>query len=192
MDNSQDIQREEIHHRSIELRFYRRSDGLHEVEGRLIDRKAHPFRRMLSGDVMPAGTPLHDISVRLVVDETMMVHDVGVTMAATPYGLCREAERTLEPLKGVRIGSGWNAKVREMLGGAASCTHVRELLGPMATTVYQGLAPQRIAELQQPGNEAKRRARVDSCYAYSGEREVVARLWPELYRGTPARGDGNE
>jgi hypothetical protein len=28
-----------------------------------------------------------------------------------------------------------------------------------------------------------RPAKIDSCYAYSSQREVVARFWPEFYEG---------
>ncbi len=76
--------------------------------------------------------------------------------------------------------------MRELLSGAASCTHIVELLGPMATTAFQGLAPQRLARINLPGQEAERAAKVDSCYAYAAEREVVAQLWPELHRPGPA------
>jgi hypothetical protein len=86
-------------------------------------------------------------------------------------------------LKGLRIGGGWNKRVRELLGGAACCTHIMELLGPMATTVYQGLAPQRVAGITQPGND-QYKTKVDSCYAYAAEREIVARLWPNLRKPT--------
>ena len=135
------VARQEIHHRQLEIRFFQRSDGLFEVEGRLLDRKSHPFRRLLQDRDTPAGTPLHDILVRLVIDESLLVHDASATLAASPFDVCRGAANTLAPLKGLRIGAGWNRRVRELLGGAASCTHVVELLGPMATTVYQGLAP---------------------------------------------------
>jgi hypothetical protein len=174
-----DIERKEIHHRQLDIRFYQRPDGLFEVEGRLLDRKAHPFRRVLQDTDTPAGTPLHDIVVRLVVDESLLVHDASATLAASPFGICRGAADTLAPLKGLRIGGGWNKRVRELLGGAASCTHIVELLGPMATTMYQGLAPQRLARMAQPGNE-EQKSKIDSCYAYARDREVVARLWPHL------------
>ena len=172
------IQRKELHHRQIDLRFFERSDGLFEVEGRLVDVKTLPFRRVLHERDTPPGTPLHDIVVRLVVDESLLVHDASATLAASPFDVCRGAANTLEPLKGLRIGAGWNKRVRELLGGAASCTHVMELLGPMATTVFQGLAPQRLARMTQPGNDAHK-SKIDSCYAYAAEREVVARLWPK-------------
>jgi len=172
-------ERTELHHRQIDMRFYQRADGLYEIEGRLLDRKSHPFRRLLHDHDTPAGTPLHDITVRLVVDAGLLVHDAGATLAATPFGVCRETANTLAPLKGLRIGAGWNKRVRELLGGAASCTHIMELLGPMATTAFQGIAPQRLERLRQHDSD-EQKSRIDSCYAYGREREVVARLWPTL------------
>lgn len=176
------VQREEIHHRRIDVRFYRRSDGLHEVEGRLVDTKHHPFRRMLAAEDTPAGAALHDIGVKLVIDDTLTVREAHALMQTTPFGVCAGAATTLGPLEGLRIGAGWNKAVRERLGGAASCTHIVEMLMPMATTVLQGLAPGRLARINDPGNEAQRQAKVDSCYAYASQRAVVAQLWPHLHR----------
>jgi len=175
------IEREELHHRQVDLRFYRRSDGLYEVTGKLVDRKTHPFKRQLAAEPTPPGTPVHDITVSLVLDEDLVVQDASAVMDVTPYRVCPGATGTLAPLKGLQIGAGWNRKVRDLLGGAASCTHIAELLGPMATTAYQGLAPKRMAAINNPGNEKQRLAKVNSCYAYAAHREVVARLWPELH-----------
>lgn len=182
--------RAEHHHRQIDLRFYHREDGLYEVEGRLIDRKSVPFRRQLSEEDSPAGDRLHDITVTLVFDAGMQVHDARARMQATPFDICPGAEGTLAPLIGLRMAGGWNRKVRELLGGARSCTHIVELLGPLATTAYQGLAPLRLAAINQPENAAQRQAKVDSCHAYAAERSVVARLWPELHRGGAAAAQG--
>ena len=92
----------------------------------------------------------------MIIDESLLVHDASATLAASPFDLCRGAANTLAPLKGLRIGAGWNKRVRELLGGAASCTHIVEMLGPMATTVYQGLAPQRLARMTQQGSDEQR------------------------------------
>ncbi|MES2972240.1 MAG: DUF2889 domain-containing protein [Pseudomonadota bacterium] len=175
------IEREELHHRQVDLRFYRRSDGLYEVTGKLLDRKTQPFMRQLAAEPTPPGTPVHDISVYLVLDEDLVVQDAGAVMDTTPYDVCRGATATLAPLKGLQIGAGWNRKVRDVLGGAASCTHIAELLGPMATTAFQGLAPKRLAVINLPGHEKQRQAKVNSCFAYAAHRSVVARLWPELH-----------
>jgi len=186
--------REAVHTRQIDLRFYARDDGLCEVEGALLDTKSHPFLRQLAAQEMPPGTPLHDIVVTLVIDEAMRVHDARAQMRATPFDVCAGAARTLAPLVGLSMGSGWNRRVRELLGGKASCTHIVELLGPMATTAYQGLAPRRLAAINDPANEAQRKAKVDSCHAYAAEGPVVAQLWPHLHRRqapSPALDDDN-
>ena len=176
------VEREEIHHRTVDVRFYKRADGLYEVEGRLVDTKSHPFRRQLADEDMAPGTALHDITVTLVLDDALVVHEAHATMSTTPFGVCGGAAQTLAPLKGIGMGSGWNKRVRELLGGSACCTHIVELLGPMATTAFQGLAPQRLAQMNDPAHERQREAKVDSCYAYGAQRGVVARLWPHLHR----------
>lgn len=182
MSTTDDYTREAIHHRKVDMQFYRRSDGLFEVEGRLTDTKTHPFTRQLGTSSLQPGEPVHDMVVRLVIDAEMHIHDVRVQMLSTPFPVCRGAQETLKSLIGLTIAKGWNKKVRDLLGGSQSCTHLMEMLGPMATTAYQGLAPQRIARVNKPENAHLRTAKVDSCYAYSAEREIVAKLWPELAR----------
>lgn len=174
------LTREALHHRQIDLHFYRLSNGDYEVVGRVIDTKSHAFRLQLATEDLPAGSPIHDIEVRMVVDETLIVKEASAQMRSTPFGVCQGAKVTLGPIVGLQIAAGWNKRVRELLGGTASCTHIMELLGPMATTVLQGVAPKRIAEIDLPHNEAMRRAKVNTCFAYSDEREVVAKLWPHL------------
>ena len=44
-------------------------------------------------------------------------------------------------LVGLRIKSGWTQKVKELLGGVEGCTHLVELLGPVATTAFQTIYP---------------------------------------------------
>ena len=174
--------REPVHTRQIDLRFYARDDGLYEVEGALLDTKSHPFLRQLATQEMPPGAPLHDIVVTLVIDEDMRVRGAEARMRATPFDVCQGATRTLAPLVGLSMSAGWNRRVRELLGGRASCTHIVELLGPMATTAFQGLAPRRLASINDPANEAQRKAKVDSCHAYAADGPVVAQLWPHLHR----------
>lgn len=179
------VEREEIHRREIDLRFYKRIDGLYEVEGSLRDTKTHPFRRMLADMDLPPGAPLHDMTLRLVLDESLCVRDVAAVMRTTPFTVCRGATETLAPLIGLRVGPGWHGKVRAALVRSESCTHLVELLGPMATTALQGMAPLRLSKLNQPDGAAERAAKVDSCHAYAARREVVAQLWPELHRPAP-------
>jgi hypothetical protein len=185
-----DVTRQELHHRTLDLHFYRLSNGLYEVTGRVTDVKTYPFRLQLATEDLPAGSPVHDIEVSLILDETLTVQDASAQTRATPFGICHGAKQTLSPLIGLKIAAGWNKKVRDLLAGSASCTHMMELLGPMATTALQGVAPKRIEEIDRPENEHLRLAKVNSCFAYSDKREIVARLWPHLAKpGAPDNTD---
>jgi len=106
-------------------------------------------------------------------------------MKATPFGVCLGAQNTLSGIVGLQIGPGWTKKTKALLGGSASCTHLMELLGPMATTAFQGMAPKRMQEVDNPENENLRVGKVNSCYAYAEHREVIAQLWPDLYKPKP-------
>ncbi len=178
-------QRHEIHRRQIDLRFFRRDDGLYEVEGTLVDTKTHDFQRPLGRGPIPAGDPVHDMTLRLVVDGSLQVIDAVAFMRTTPFEVCQGAASTLAPLKGLKIGAGWNSAIRKLLPQDDTCTHLRELLGPMATTALQGTAVERVQRMRQPGHEDEHRAKVDSCYAYAAHRPVVAKLWPHLSRSKP-------
>lgn len=179
--------RQELHHRRVDTRFYQRGDGLFEVEAALVDTKSEPFLGLLAKQPIAAGAPLHDILVTVVVDESMVIHDAQVQMRSTPFARCAGVVDTLAPLRGLQMGTGWNRQVRERLGGSASCAHVVELLTQMATTAYQGLSARRVPRMHLPESEPLRRARVDSCYAFAADGEVVQALWPHLARPKPPR-----
>lgn len=182
MPLSEPAARREIHHRDIDMRAYAREDGLYDVEARLVDTKTFAFERLGNPEPIPPGQSLHDIKVRLTVDEDYVVRAIEASSDVTPYSVCREAEATLQVLVGERIARGWSALVKERLRGAASCTHLMEMLIPLATTAMQGirgLKPKH-ARRTGPGDVP---AQIDSCYAYGSEREVVQRLWPQHYRG---------
>src|SRR3712207_6546677 len=73
----------------------------------------------------------------------------------TPYAICPGAAPNFARLAGLKIGPGFNRAVAERVGGVQGCTHLRELLGQMATVAYQTLYPIRAAKEQA---EAARRA----------------------------------
>jgi len=173
--------RREIHHRIIDMRAYVRDDGLYDVEAHLLDRKPFAFNRLVSTTPLPAGEPLHDMWVRITVDDQYVVQGIEAPSDVTPYGLCKEAESTLSVLIGEQIASGWSAKVKERLRGAASCTHLMEVLIPMATTTLQGIRGLRRERNPLPDESIDPRA-LDSCYAYARHRDVVKVNWPQHYR----------
>lgn len=181
-DSTEDITREELHFRRIDMRGYRRSDGLYEVEGRVTDRKPHDFTSPNGFKRVPAGEAIHDMAVTLVFDEQMTVLAVRAGTDSAPYDSCFEAPATLQTLVGLRLASGWSSEVRKRLSGAACCSHLKEILVPMATVAYQTLTMLRAARpdiLNPSGVPVK----IDSCYAYARHRDVVRRKWPAYYQG---------
>lgn len=180
------ITRQELHFRRIDMRGYRRSDGLYEVEGRVTDRKAADFTPASGGRSVPAGEPVHDMGVRLVYDDRLVVHEVQTFTSAAPYPVCPEAGRALQSIKGLRMTKGWSSEVRSRLGGARGCTHLMELLLPLATTAFQSLGGNR-AGLPEPVDATGRPLKIDSCYAYAAERELVRQRWPQYHRPAPPK-----
>jgi hypothetical protein len=168
--------------RRIECRGYRRSDGLWDIEGHLVDTRATEIAHSWQGQIA-AGEPIHDMWVRLTIDDAMKVHDAEAVIERSPYPPCTQAAPSLAAIKGHSIAPGWSMLVKKLLGGVKSCTHLMELLMPIATTAYQTMAPYRRAREQAAGPPTARPGKIDSCYSYSREREVVARFWPEFYEG---------
>ena len=168
-----DVTREELHFRRIDMRGFRRSDGLFEVEGRVVDRKPHNHEPIL-GRPVPAGAAMHDMGVRLVFDDDLMVHNLQTFTDAAPYEACPAGGLALQELKGLRMTSGWSSEVRSRLAGARSCTHLMQLLIPLATVAFQSLSALRQGppdHLDATGRPTK----IDSCYAYAAEGELVRR-----------------
>lgn len=179
------VTREELHWRRIDMRGFRRSDGLYEVEGRVCDRKPHDHNLLRAGRMVPKGEPIHDMGVRLVFDEAMVVHEVHTFTDAAPYGNCAEGGQALQSLKGLKLASGWSAEVRSRLGGERSCAHLRELLLPLATAAFQSLSALRA---NQPDRLDKngRPIKINSCYAYGAQRELVLQYWPQFHEPAAA------
>jgi len=163
------------------MRGYRRSDGLFEIEGRIIDTKPRDFTAASGGRSVPANEPLHDLGLRLVFTEELLVRAIETFTGAAPYAECPEGGRALQSIVGERMSRGWSSVVRSKLGGARSCTHLMELLIPLATVAYQSLAEVRMtkpARADASGGPAS----IDSCYAYRAQGEVVLRRWPSFHR----------
>jgi hypothetical protein len=180
MPLSQPVNRHDIHARTIEVRAFARDDGSFDVEARLVDRKPVAFWRIAHEEPTPPGEALHDISIRLTLDKTLVVRAIEASSDTTPFGICREAEATLAPLVGERIASGWSSKVKTSLRGAQSCTHLMEMLITMATPALQGIRG--LARERKLDDTKLGAGKLDSCYAYSSERSVVKMHWPEHYR----------
>ena len=173
--------REPIHQRRVECRGYRRADGLWDVEGHLVDVKSYAFENAHRGRLEP-GMPIHEMWIRITIDDELLIHDAVAATDASPYRICPEVAPNFARLKGLRIGAGFRRAVAERVGGTAGCTHIVELLGPLATTAIQTIMP--IKSRAQPNDPTRRPRLIDSCYALRADGEVAKRQWPQFYTGT--------
>jgi hypothetical protein len=191
MPLSPPVAREHIHTRVVECRGFRREDGLWDIEGHITDVKTYAFGNHFRGEI-PAGTPVHDMWLRLTVDDRLTIHEVEAVTEASPYEACPNVAPNFARLKGLRIRPGFQAEVRSRLGGTEGCTHLVELLVPVATTAYQTVFPYRERQRrEQEKAEGKPRERpsrrpplLDTCHAFASDGELVTRYWPDFYTGS--------
>jgi hypothetical protein len=184
MPLSPPAERELLHNRDILMRGYQRADGLFDIEAHLTDTKSYPFENHDRGTVHP-GEPLHGMWVRMTVGEDMVIRSCEAVSDFTPYRICPEVTPNYAAMAGVSVGPGFNRAVKERLGGAMGCTHLREVLAQMATVAFQTIGPMRwrkareareaaIARGEAPP-PARRVLPINSCYAYAEGSEVVRR-----------------
>ena len=178
--------REQLHHRQIDVRGYRREDGLYDVEATIEDTKGYAFTLQGDDRTLQPGDALHRMTVRLTFDRGFVVHDAVAVTEASPHAtICPAASAAVGSLKGLTMAAGWNRAVRERLGGAKGCTHEMELLGQMATVAFQTLAPL-MHGVEGPQDAAGRPRKIDSCYAFASNRPLVLKRWPAFYDGPDA------
>ena len=177
-----------LHLRDIALRGWQREDGLFDIEAHLQDTKSYSFENDDRG-VMQAGEPLHGMWLRLTIREDLEIVACTASSDHTPYAICPSAAPNFAALAGLRIGPGFNRAVAERVGGTHGCTHLRELLGQMATVAYQTLYPIRAAKERAEaaariaaGEPAprKRPSLVGTCIAYAPDSPVTLARWPWL------------
>ncbi|WP_366937224.1 DUF2889 domain-containing protein [Elioraea sp.] len=170
--------REKLHTRAIVIDGYRREDGLFDIEAQLADTKTYAFSTEDRGEVTP-GVPLHGMLIRLTIDEDMTVVAAEANTEYGPFAMCPAITPNFARLAGLRIGPGWTRKVKEVVGGVQGCTHLVELLGPMATVAFQTLI---VVRRKRPADPAAPPALLNTCHAYAADSPMVARRWPEYVK----------
>lgn len=179
------VKRECLHTRSIQCYGYQRDDGLWEVEAHMTDIKSYDFPNQFRGQIK-AGEPLHDMWLRVTFDSQMCIVEVEAKTDAAPFGVCAEINRAFRKLEGLIIAPGWKRQTRTLLGGVKGCTHLLELLGPVATVAFQTFYGARSKAIREdrvavPENNQSVFL-LNSCHAYAENSEVVKLLYPAFYK----------
>ena len=183
--------RERLHTRKIECHGYLRSDGLYEIEGRIIDTKAYDFPNRFRGEIK-SGEPVHEMALRLTLDSEMRIEAAEASIDAGPYHPCAEIAPAYAALKGEQIGPGWARKIKALFGRTRGCVHLLDLLGPVATVAFQTIVPlrQRLEREETtplpkdaPRDTPVRPFQIDKCHAWASDGEIVREEWPDFYTG---------
>lgn len=152
------------HTRQIVCSGYVREDGLYDIEARMTDTKGQRSQLLLK--VLPAGDALHDMWLTITVDASLVIRAACARTEAAPAPYCTEINEAYGKLVGIRIGEGFTREVRARVGGTRGCTHLTELLGPMATVAFQTVMGTRTGE----GSSLPL---LDTCHTWRAEGEVV-------------------
>lgn len=173
--------RQAAHHRRIELHGYNRDDGLFDIEARLTDTKTYGFSTDDRGWV-DQGEPLHGMSMRMTIDEDMMIVKFEAATDYSPYRICPEIAPNYAKLAGIRVGPGFLRAAAERVGGIHGCTHLREMLQQMGTVAFQTMYPI-LAKRRQDHSGPGKPALLNTCYAYRADGPVVEKRWPDHFTG---------
>lgn len=176
--------RKHVHTRSIELNGYSREDGLWDIEAHMTDIKSYDIENQWRNGIA-SGDPIHEMWVRITIDSKFLVTDVEAVTDNSPFEMCPAITSAYRELIGIRIGRGWRRAINEKVKGKYGCTHITELLQPLATVSFQTL----MGNIQK--NDSKRREQVkhvkpmviNSCHAWAEDSEVMKKHLPEYYTG---------
>ena len=170
------IKRECVHRRKINLEGYAREDGLIDVEGEIIDTKSYDFPNQERG-VIRSGEALHHMKVKITLDDEMTIVGAEAETLAGPYAMCPNATLGFGSLVGLQVGPGWRARVRQAIGGITGCTHITELMGPVATVAFQTFFGERGRKKRASGLPEDESADVsslaDSCIGHATDRDAA-------------------
>ena len=178
-------QRQLRHRRSIDVQIFSCGGGLWEVDAELRD--ARPTATRLAAAVREAGDPIHDMLLRIVVDEQLNIREAGSETRWMPYpGHCDDHGDAYQKLVGLNLLKGFRQAVKERLSGVLGCTHITELTQVLPTAVIQAFAGTVLDTSEDSGADAPP-FQLDRCHALRRDGEAVRTFYPRWHR--PARDD---
>ncbi len=180
--------RELIHNRDIDCRGYRRSDGLWDIEGRLRDTKTYSFKNSFRGDVA-AGEPVHDMWLRLTIDDNFVIRAAEASSDAFPYEICDAIVPDYSSLVGIQIGPNFRRDIKTAVGGIRGCSHLTKLLNNLVITAVQTMGPLLFKDHGGPDDDENSEQpsesmppHLDRCHALRTDGPVVKEHYPRWYR----------
>lgn len=168
------------HQRHVQFAGYRRTDGLYDIEAHLQDVKPTDFT--LSSGTRPAGTPVHDMWIRLTLDAGFRIVEAVARTEAMPYpGVCERVTPDYGKLVGLNLLRGFRKAVHDLFAHVKGCTHLNEMLLQFPTAAIQARAAEQRDNEDGPGGTQP--FQLDQCHALDTHGEIAERYYPKWFRG---------
>jgi hypothetical protein len=175
-----DAQRQLKHRRQIDVQVFVRPDGLWEVDATLSDVKTRAAQ--MAEGLRPAGTPIHDMLLRLVVNAELDILQAGSQTRWSPYpGTCDQHGDAYAQLVGLNLRKHFRDAVRQRLAGVRGCTHITELAQVLPTAVMQGMVGE-VIDARGDTEGASQPFQINRCHALVNTGNVVREHYPRWYR----------
>lgn len=101
--------------RRVTFRGYQREDGLWDIEDEIADTKTHVLKTPDRGTLRP-GIPVHDMAIRVTVDDSITIREIVTSMTSTPFPECLQAQDPMRQMVGCTMRPGWRRAIEENLG----------------------------------------------------------------------------
>jgi hypothetical protein len=178
------------HRRQIDVQVFSRGNGLWEVDATLTDTKTRPTQ--MAEGARPAGIPIHDMLLRLVVNEKFDVVEAGSQTRWMPYpGNCDQHDDVYGRLVGLNLLQDFRKQMLRRVGGVLGCTHITELAQVLPTAVVQAFAGE-VLDTRGNTEGAQRPFQIDRCHALRSDGEVVRQHYPRWYLAPAAEAPASD
>jgi hypothetical protein len=167
------------HTRAIQVEAFARDDGLWDIDAHITDVKTREAN--LASGVRPAGSPIHDLWLRLTIDTQLTIIDAEAVSDAVPYpGYCNTIGPAYKALIGLNLLKGFRQQLNERLSGIDGCTHLTELAPILPTAAIQAFAGEvfKTRDGQNANAQAAKPFQLDRCHALRTDGPAVARYYP--------------
>ncbi|HXA46659.1 MAG TPA: DUF2889 domain-containing protein, partial [Burkholderiaceae bacterium] len=110
------------HSRAIQIDAFARDDGLWDLDAHISDIKTRDVE--LASGTRSAGTPIHDLLLRVTINTAFTVVAVDAASDKVPYpGYCDTIAPAYSKLIGLNLVKGFRKELQANLGDVLGCTH---------------------------------------------------------------------
>jgi hypothetical protein len=180
------------HTRAIHIEAFSRDDDLWDIEAHISDVKAGDFK--LATGIRPAGTPVHDLWLRLTIDTKFNIVDTEAVSDMVPYpGHCDTIGPAYKKLIGLNLLKNFRMASMELLAGTKGCTHLTELAQVLPTAAIQAFAGEvfRTHDGAAGAQKNEKPFQLDRCHALRLDGAAVAKYYPRWAVNASAEGPSN-